>query len=65
MNNYSIFKVIEAMENEIKDCFRDIVRESLGGSVDNLKQNLFDDIWRDKTIFEVIERYLKDWGEKC
>lgn len=60
MNKYSIIKVIEAMEDEIKDCFRDMVRESLGGSVDNLKQNLFDTICRDNSIFEILERYLEE-----
>ena len=60
MNSYSIMKVAEAMENEIKNCFRDIVRESLGASVDNLKQNLFDTIWRDNSIFEIIEKYFKE-----
>lgn len=60
MNKYSIIKVIEAMENEIKDCFQDMVRESLGGSVDNLKQNLIDTIWRDNSIFEILEKYLEE-----
>ena len=60
MNKYSISKVIEAMEDEIKDCFRDIVRESLGGSVDNLKQNLSGMICDDTTIRQILEKYLEE-----